>query len=123
MTKPPLVRFAGLAAAFAAWAAGHAHAATLTIQAVQAPRQVHAGSTVHLKVIENPGDVICWLSVRYANGFKQQSTPGTPQELDWTKWSWSWTWTVPPNAAPGSARLDVRCGSTGSLTRRFSVLG
>jgi len=64
------------------------------------------------------GSTSCSLAVRYADGTAQanlrSSTPANGTA--------SWTWTLPQIAAPGNARLTVRCGSA-QAQRTVTVVG
>jgi hypothetical protein len=64
------------------------------------------------------GSASCSLAVRYADGAPQanlrSSMPANGKA--------SWTWTLPQIAAPGNARLTVRCGSA-QAQRMITVVG
>jgi hypothetical protein len=64
------------------------------------------------------GSASCSLRVRYADGATQRNlSSSTP-----ANGAASWTWTVPQIAAPGAARLTVRCGSA-QAQRTITVVG
>lgn len=83
------------------------------------PEQVYQGLPAAVSVLVKPDSARCSLTVHYANGSLQKGLG--LRRASHGRAAWQWTMALDAPAGPARARVD--CGSSGSLSAPFTVVG
>jgi len=90
-----------------------------TLRFSYVPEQVYQGLPAAVSVLVKPDTARCSLTVRYADGSLQKGLG--LRRASSGRIAWQWTMTL--DAPAGPARARVSCGSSGSLSAPFRVVG
>jgi hypothetical protein len=96
-----------------------AAAARWTLRFSFVPQQVYQGLPAAVSVLVKPETARCSRTVHYSDGSLQKGL--TPRRASSGRAAWQWTMAL--DAPAGPARARVSCGSSGSLSARFTVVG
>jgi hypothetical protein len=82
------------------------------------PERVFQGKPASIAVLA-PTGTNCTLSVRYANGAKEDGLGSVAVAIGRAQW----TWNLPLTAPVGPAVASVSCGGSARISHRFTVVG